>query len=581
MKRLLLPAALAALVLAAYAPSLGGDYLWDDDLYLVSNRALEGPGALKRIWTEPQTPQYYPLVFTSFWLERKLWGLKPSATRSLNAVLHAADAWLFGAALAALGVPGAWAAPFLFALHPVQVETVAWMAERKNLLSTLFYLLAFLAYWSFRQAQGPRRRRLYAVSLGLFLCALWSKTVTCSLPAAILLCIAWRERRAPGWKDLKPLLPFFALGAGLGALTVWYETHRVGASGAAWALSPAARLALAGRVPWFYLGKLLWPAPLIFIYPRWVIAPSSPGAWLPLLALLGTFAALWAKRSNEACRAALFALAFFVLTLFPALGFFNVYPFRYSFVADHFQYLASLGPIALAAAALSLLPAGRTAAVGILSLALFAMTFDRSRAFHGLEGLWKDTLRKNPAAWIAHNNLGKLYVEADRIGDGLGHLEAALKLNPEGAETLNNIAVALIRIGQPQQAVKILGRALKVKPEYLDARFNLGVALDAMNLTEEAAAQYAEVLKEAPSRSEARYNLALDMMRSGQVVEALPHLRRVAAENPIPHAFNNLGAALAMLGRHDEAEAEFRRALSLDPRNEEAAANLQRLPRKP
>ncbi|MFA6028736.1 MAG: tetratricopeptide repeat protein [Elusimicrobiota bacterium] len=529
---------------------------------------------------KPRTPQYYPLVFSSFWVERRLWGLHPAGYRAVNAALHAGNALLLSEALAVLAVPGGWAAALLFALHPVHAETAAWIAERKNLLSTLFYLLAFLSYWAFRNAAGQRRRRLYAAALGLFLCALWSKTVACTLPVAILLALAWKEDRRPGWQDLRPLLPFFAFGGALGLVTVWYEAHRVGAQGAAWALGPFERLLLAGRIPWFYLGKLAFPHPLSFVYPRWALDPGGLTQWAPPAALAVLFAGLLALRRRAEARAALFALAFFVATLFPALGFFNVYPFRYSFVADHFQYLASAGPLALLAAGLMRLrrPWGGALAA-VLAAALLALTFMRSRAYRSLEELWKDTLAKNPAAWIARNNLGKLYLEQDRLGDGMDEFAKAAELFPEGAEIFNNLGVAFIRAGQPQKAVEKLGRALALKPGYSDARFNLGVALDALGLPNDALAQYAAVLKTEPDRGEARYNYALDLLRLGRPGEALPHLREAARTNPIPHSFNNLGAALAMTGDYAGAQECFRQALRLDPKNAEAAANIQRLPK--
>ncbi|MBI5243843.1 MAG: tetratricopeptide repeat protein [Elusimicrobia bacterium] len=520
-------AALAAAVFSAYAPSLKGGFLWGEDL----------GGRLR--------------------------GLPPAGCRAASAALHSANAWMFASAIGAMGVPGAGISALIFALHPVHAESVAWPAQGGSLLSAFFFLLSFLAYQRFLKDGGGRS---YAASLLLFLCAVWSKAEACVLPAAVLLAAAFRGQRLPGWRDIKPLVPFFAAGLGLALAAVWHEASRAGS------------FLIAGRAPWFYLGKLLWPSPLVFVYPKWDIDSGRIAAWAFPAALPALAAFLWRMRARAASRAALFALAFFILALFPVMGLFSIREFRYSFAADRFQYLASLGPLALAGAALSLLPGRwKSAAGAALCAALFALTWSRSRAFSSPARLWGDTLSKNPSAWIAHQELGKALIDEGRAADGLGHLQTALKLYPEGAEIRSAIASALIAIGRPEQAIVELGKALSLDPGCVEARFNLGVALDALSLTQEAAAQYSLALKYDPLHAEARYNYALDLLRMGRPQEAIALLREVVRQRPIAQAYNNLGAALAMTGDTRGAQEQFQQALALAPDNEEAAANLKRL----
>ncbi|HUI07690.1 MAG TPA: hypothetical protein VL486_11875 [Verrucomicrobiae bacterium] len=238
----LLATALVVLVLVAYLPALRGGFLWDDNAYVTENQALRTPNGLGEIWFKPgTTPQYYPLVFTSFWLEYRLWRLQPFGYHLVNVLLHAANAVLLWRVLRRLEIAGAWWAAAIFALHPVMVESVAWVTERKNVLSCLFYLLAALAYFRFRPLTNgsvvrARDWRFYPLSLAFFLCALLSKTVTCSLPAVLVLLLWWKGGRIEK-RDARALAPLFGLGAALGLMTVWWEERLVGAGGAEWTLS--------------------------------------------------------------------------------------------------------------------------------------------------------------------------------------------------------------------------------------------------------------------------------------------------------------------------------------------------------
>jgi hypothetical protein len=346
---------LPALTLLAYLPVWHAGYIWDDDFYVRNNWTLHDLNGLKHIWFDTEaTPQYYPLVHTTFWLEYHAWKLDPAGYHIVNVVLHALGAILFWRVLKLLALPGAWLAAALFALHPVNVESVAWITERKNVLSLVFFCAAAWAYLRFTaESQSQNRRRAWwCAALLLFVCALLNKTVACSLPPVLLLERWWKKNRLETG-DVLPLVPFFIIGLGMGLHTAWLEKHHVGASGAEWSFSLAERCLIAGRALWFYAGKLVWPAPLTFIYPRWQLDAGVWWQWLFPAAALAVVTALWLARKRIG-RGPLAAFLFFAITLFPALGFVDVYPFRYSFVADHFQYLACLGPLALAAAGIEL-----------------------------------------------------------------------------------------------------------------------------------------------------------------------------------------------------------------------------------
>ncbi len=423
--RWVLAAAIALLAIAAYLPALNGDWIWDDDSYVTANVLVQSRSGLADIWTlardpasgalVPHTPQYYPLVFTTFWVEHALYGLEPLGYHVTNLLLHLANAWLVWRLLARLGVPGAACAAALFALHPMNVESVAWITERKNVLSGLCYLLAFLAFLRF---DDTRRPRWWLLALLAFVGALLSKSVTATLPIAIGAALFWRHRRL-GWKEIGPLLPFVVLGVLSGAFTAHLEQVKVGAQGAEFAQSAAERWVLiAPRAYWHYALHALWPHPILFVYPRWDPHWGDAAGWIAAGGVLALVAVLFALRPRLGWGP---ILAVFVsaVTLAPALGFVPVYPHRYSWVADHFAYLGIVPLLALAAAGGAILlgaaPRARIAAAAIVLLACTAQTHRAARSYDGLERLWTDTLAGNPGAWIARISLGIEWMKrADR-----------------------------------------------------------------------------------------------------------------------------------------------------------------------
>ncbi len=557
--------------LAAYFPALAGDFLWDDAGH-VTNPALQSWSGLMRIWFEPGvTQQYYPLLHSAFWLEHWFWGDATLGYHLINVLWHAASGCLLVAILRRLALPGALLAGLLFVLHPVCVESVAWIAEQKNTLSLLFYLGAALAYLRFDAGRSPHR---YVLASLLFAGALLTKTVTASLPAALLVVFWWQRGRLDWRRDVVPLLPWFALGAGGGLFTARFERVLIGAQGADFSLGALDRLVLAGRVFWFYLGKLAWPADLMFVYPRWHVDAAVWWQWLFPAAGLGLLAGLvwWSRRARGPLAAALL----FGGSLFPVLGFFNVYPFVFSYVADHFQYLASLAVFALAGAGLSLLPrsAGRMAAVLLAGL-FGVLTWRQASVYRDNVTLYEATLRKNPDAWLAQHNLAVILLDSGRPDAALPHIERTLALRPDYPEALSNLGNCLRLLGRPGEALVPLERAIQLQPRYAEAHNNLGVALMALGRAEEGRARFETAVRLQPDYATAHRNLGQALASAGRMPEATQHFTRAVQLNPDDGAAQlQLGTALAVQARYAEALSHFEAALELDPESADAHLRL-------
>ena len=597
--------AILAATLLVYLPAIRGGYIWDDNFYVSENRSLRSFDGLRRIWLDIRTnPQYYPLVHTSYWIEYHLWKMNPMGFHVVNVVLHALNALLLWAVLSRLRLPGALLAAVIFALHPVHVESAAWVTERKNVLSCLFYLLSLLAYMRFAGLDRPeedvrlanaaaekeegggadptaRPGKTYLAALVLYICALLSKTVTCSLPAAVIV-LLWMRGKRLGWRNLLPLLPFFVVGAGMGLLTAWTEKHQVGARGQEWAFTLLDRCLIAGHVLWFYVWKLLAPLNLTFIYPRWNISAADPVQYLFPLAAAATLATLWLSR-RAIGRKPLAAALFFALTLAPALGFFNVYPMRYSFVADHFQYLASIGPIALLAGLAAL--AGRRLSAGprrtgqVLVVAVVALlallTFLQARVYRNVETLWRDTIAKNPACWMALNNLANEVKEQGKIQEAMALYRRAIEVKPDYDQAHANLAGILVDLGDLDGAIAHCEASLRADPDYVVAHNNLGAALEKKGRLEEAIAHYRKALDISPGYTKARENLDNALTRRRRIEETLRGFAEKTAKDPADlAAWTEWGSLLFSLNRFDEAADRFGQALRVNPAHTAALSGL-------
>jgi protein O-mannosyl-transferase len=572
---------LLAVLLAIYFPALHGGLLWDDDAH-VTKPALRSLHGLWRIWFEVgATQQYYPVLHSAFWLEHRLWGDSVLGYHLANVVLHAAAAWLLFLVLRNLSFPAPRLGALLFAVHPVCVESVAWISEQKNTLSAALYLGSALLYFRFDET---RRRAFYSWALGLFILAVLTKTVTATLPAALLVVFWWRRGKLDGKTDVLPLLPWIAIGAVSGLLTAWVERRLIGAEGADFAFGAAQRLFLAGRVVLFYLHSLFWPGDLVFIYPRWSLDLT---AWtcLPLVGVLalGLALVLLARRS----RGPLAGFLIFAGTLFPALGFINVYPFLFSFVADHFQYLASIGVIVPCAWGLwsaservSGVPAARLGLLLAIPAVLAFLSSRQAASYRDAETLYRTTLQRNPAAWLFHFNLAvTLGMAPDHIQEAVREYEATIRLKPDHWRAHNNLASALLKLpGRSADAVAEYREALRYNPDYAEAHNNLAIALeDVPGRLPEALEELRAAIRLRPDYDAAHSNLGTLLMRNPATIdEAAREFQTATHLAPdVPEYHYDLANALSLLpGRLADAVTEYQAALRLNPNYAEAHSNL-------
>ena len=582
---------ISGLLVVAYWPCMEGSLLWDDSAH-VTRADLRPFSGLVRIWANlRETQQYYPVLHSAFWLEHRLWGDGTLGYHVVNVALHGFNACMLGVLLVRLGrarsgarfpKEAAWLAALLFAVHPVCVESVAWISEQKNTLSLAFYLLSAGAYLRFSE---NRRWSHYLGASLLFVAALGTKSVTATLPAALLVVVWWTRGRLKIRRDAFPLVPWFITAGASGLLTAWVERHVVGAEGAGFDLSFVQRLLLAARAVWFYLVKLLVPANLVFIYPRWRVEPGDLRAWVLLAEVVAFTAILWLLRGRS--RGPLAAWLFFTGSLFPALGFFNLFPFLYSYVADHFQYMASIGVFATCGYAIVRLvermPAGARpwgrVACGVLVAALAFLTRLQSSTYRSSEILYRTTLERNPSCWMAENNLAAELEGSGRSQEALAHYRRALEIRPDYPEAHNNLGNLLLSTrGAEAEALHHYEEALRIRPDFAEAHSDLANLLSRIPGREaEAVSHYQRALEVSPGDATAHYDLALLLSRlPGRDAEAIGQYRISLGLRPeSAEAHNNLGILLA---RSPESAGgaiqEFMEAVRLDPKYTSAYLNM-------
>jgi tetratricopeptide (TPR) repeat protein len=531
------------------------------------------------------------LTLTVFWVEYQLWGLDTFGYHLINVLLHALSAVLIWRGLVRLGLPGAWWAALLFGVHPVHVESVAWISELKNTLSGFFYFASFLSALRFFQIKGdsrppsaPSSHIYYWLSLFLFVCALFSKTVTATLPAALLLVLWWK--RGISGRYVKNLVPFFVVGILMGVLTVWMEKE-AGAVGEEWDYSVIERFLIAGRILWFYAGKLIWPS-VVFSYPRWHIDSGQLWQFAYPLAVLGLVAWLWLYRGKTG-KGPLTAVLFFAGNLFPVLGFLSVYPMRYSFVADHFQYIASVGLLALFTSFIfyylnNKIAYGFYAARAVMILALVlcaAATWGLGYHYRDSETLYRWTLSRNPASGLALNNLGNYLSSRGDHQEAIALLTENLVHSPDKTLAYNNLGEAWVEAGQPQRALEYFREAMRLDPKMEETRVGYGDALRRLGRREEAVRHFQAALREGSDLPNIHYKLGLTLIEVGRPEEAARELLKgLAINSEWPSAYFNLGVAWVMSGRLQKAAWSFREALRIEPDFKEARRHLEALEKK-
>jgi tetratricopeptide (TPR) repeat protein len=538
-----------AATILLYQPAWNGGFIWDDDAYITKNPLLTAPDGLWRIWFSLESPsQYFPLTYTTFRVERSLWDLNPTGYHWINILLHATNALLLWWLLTRLRIPGAWLAAAIFALHPVQVESVAWITERKNVLMGFFFLLTLLAWTQFIDERERRPWRFYRLALIFYVLALSAKSTACTLPAALFL-ILWLQKKRIDWPRVLQIAPFVVLGLTMGLIAVWWERYHVGTRGAMFAMGPLERLIVATHAAWFYLGKLFWPTKLTFMYPQWTITPSNPLAYIWLVAGIALCVAIYFARRYVG-RSVEVAAAFFVATLSPVLGFIMLYTFRYTFVADHYQYLACIGPIALVSGFViklsnSLELGERTLGI-LICVALGILTWQQSASYRDIETLWLTTIERNPDCWMAEHNLGGKLLEKRDLDGAITHFERAVRLRYDNPESHYGMADALRRKGDVDRAMTEARISLDLRPSDSETHVVLGMALMTKGQVDEAATHFSKAIEIRPNYSTAHYNLAIALLDKHETGKAIEHYEKAIELQPdFLEALTNLAWILA------------------------------------
>jgi tetratricopeptide (TPR) repeat protein len=608
----------AAIILVAalfcYFPSLNGGFLWDDDRLLTESRIIKASDGLHRIWCSTEAVDFWPATNTLLWIEWRLWEMNPVGYHVTNLITHVAAAWLIWIILRKLSIPGALLAAMIFAVHPVNVESVAWITQQDNTLAMLFFLLAMLWYLKSdaSTARGENghvtdafpggtmgtsklaRLRLaakqciahclpctahcppstahccnwYWISLAGFALAMLSKGSVAVLPV-LLLGIVWWRRKVTLW-DAARTLPFFAVAAVLAGVNIWFQTHGSGEEFREAGF--VERLLGAGGVIWFYLYKALLPFDLAYVYPQWEIQTGRLSWWLPLLSALAVTAMLWRYREKWS-RPFLFAWVFFCVSLLPVMGFTDVEYMECSLVANHYQYIAINGVICLAAAGWSswhrhlqgrIRWAGSAAVVLVGTLML--LSWQQSRLYSNAILLYQETLKNNPQSYLVHNSLGIALNDAGQREKAVEQFKQAVVLKPDYLEARNNLGVVLNNMGRTQDAIKLFQQALLLKPDYPDTLNNLGMVLNAAGRSDEAIKYIEQALRLKPDYPEAICSLGIVLSKTGRPQEAVILFEKaLRLKSDYPEAHYNLGLALGDIGRRKEAIEHFHQALLLKP----------------
>ncbi len=566
-------------------PALHGDWLMDDDLYVTNNPLLRDLTGLGKIWFAPGSfIEYYPIEESALWMLWQLWSTDTLGYHLANIVLHILSALLVWRLLGKLGLRLAWLGGLLFVIHPMAVESVAWISELKNTLSLPPFLLAMCAYIDY---ENRGKRKDYFLALGLFLVAMLCKISMAAFPAIILL-YAWWKRGRIRWSDLKASAPFLAISMALGVVTILAG----GSFGQANHLHALAvplggflsRLALVGLSISFYFAQFFWPMTPLPLYPQWSINPPSLMQFLPWPMLGGVFYWIWKKRESWG-RHVLLGLGFFSINLAPFLGFISVSYMAFTWVMDHFLYIPMIGLIGLVVAGLGqvgnqLSASIRTCGMGVLAIVMALLTWEShwyAGKFVDQETLWAYTLQHNPDAWIVRYDWGVALVKAGRIPDAIVQYEESLRLSPLQPRPHNNLGSALVQVGRISDAMEQYQEALKLDPDFAEAHYNLSYTLIQSHQFPEAIEEAEKAIKLDPNYGDAYANMGATLLILNRFSDAIEPLQQALRVNPRNvNARYNFGSALLQTGHISEAIAQYEQALTINPNYTDAKKGLAR-----
>ena len=531
-----------------YSPVFDGDWLWDDDYLITANPVVQSPDGLASFWVAPKTADFFPLTMSALWVMWKCFGMDSTGYHIVSVVFHALGACLIWALLRAMRLRGAWLAGLIFAVHPLAVESVAWVSELKNTFSLPFFLAAACFFVRF---EDTGRRGFYWAALVFFLAAMLAKSSAVMFPVVMLLYVWWRRDRI-GWRDLWNAAPFFLISLLLGLVTLHFQHSRAIGNEPIPIGGLDSRFAVAGMAIFFYLSKILWPALLLPIYPSWDANPpefSQFLAWPVLAGILGFF---WIRRKTWG-RHALFGVGFYLITILPVLGFVAMSYMRVGFVADHFLYIPMIGIVAL------VVGAGTRASewgdakwrpyFGIVVAVVVGMLTFWSHRYAGIweneDKLWSYTLQHNWECWQAHNRIGTREFNSGNVDVALDHFREATQLRPDLAETQNNLGSAVLAKKDTKAAIQHFQEALRLSPDIVAIQANLARALLLDNQPALAAELYADLCRRYPDNPTFLCNLGVTLYQSGKKPEAIASFRRALEIDPnLPDARENLRAAM-------------------------------------
>ena len=588
-------AKVAAIILAGvlpYLPALRGGFVWDDEPLITANPLMRTPSGLAEIWSGSRTADYFPVTNTVFWIEHHLFGDNATGYHAVNILLQAANALLLWRVLRRLQIPGAFLAGLIFAIHPINAESVAWISELKNVLSMFFFLISALLFFEIEDQRVLNRTAAYSASLVAFLLALLSKTQVVFLPVALLLCAWWRNspidskrqgKRNPlrFQREIVRTVPFFLIAIVLGLITIWFQNRGIGEEEII--LGPfTRRLTNAGMAIWWYAKQVFAPIRLMVVYPQWRFDPPALADWLPLIALTAVLLLLWRRRFGGL----LFAFAYFIIALLPVIGFVRMlYARSGALVADHLQYFADISLIALFSAGVARLwSTGRreiriaTATIILLLLGLMgSYTWARAGVYRDEQTLWQDNFSKNPNTWQGHNRIGQLLFNQEKFAEAAPHFERAVQLKPELADNYNLLGLVYCRLERFEEGIAQYRKGLQLKEQRTATAQSVSTATMRVNLANALALTgnaFSDLARAASDQGDTAAVEADTKEANARFTEAIEQYEKALAIEPEhPAIHRNLGILLSRLGRTEEAIPHLRKVLQLVP-NEPSAREI-------